>query len=198
MLTVTRELGLPMVKPQKKTAKPQHWLVTTWRETTSWLFLRRAIFNFTVFKQWNFSFSISALVEQIWMTFYRRAMLNQEDSTGSVDQTQLDSASESEKKWANHKQFPSVFVSRAVQKVMLVGCDWWFSIPIFFIAEKPLPTTRTCTVVNFHNLLSLFGQFGSLSSDLCLFVVQNSFFREIQRENLKISRRRKGTVIRET
>ena len=58
------------VKPQKKTAKPQHWLVTTWRETTSWLFLRRAIFNFTVFKQWNFSFSISALVEQIWMTFY--------------------------------------------------------------------------------------------------------------------------------
>ena len=58
-------------------------------------------------------------------------MLNQEDSTGSVDQTQLDSASESEKKWANHKQFPSVFVSRAVQKVMLVGCDWWFSIRIF-------------------------------------------------------------------
>ena len=153
------------VKPQKKTCKPQHWLVTTWRETTSWPFLRRAIFNFAVFKQWNFSFSISALVEQIWMTFYRRAMLNQEDSTGSVDQTQLDSASESEKKWANHKQFPSVFVSRAVQKVMLVGCDWWFSIPIFFIAEKPLPTTRTCTVVNFHNLLSLFGQFGSLSSD---------------------------------
>ena len=127
-----------------------------------------------------------------------QGMLNQEDSTGSVDQTQLDSASESEKKWANHKQFPSVFVSRAVQKVMLVGCDWWFSIRIFFIAEKPLPTTRTCTVVNFHNLLSLFGQFGSLSSDQCLFVVQNSFFGEIQRENLKISRRRKGTVIRET
>ena len=57
------------VKPQKKTAKPQHWLVTTWRETTSWLFLRRAIFNFTVFKQWNFSFSISALVSLLRSRF---------------------------------------------------------------------------------------------------------------------------------
>ena len=47
--------------------------------------------------------------------------------TGSVDQTQLDSASESEEKWANYKQYPPVFV----QKVMLVGYDWWFSIHIF-------------------------------------------------------------------
>ena len=23
---------------------------------------------------------------------------------------------------------------------------------VFFVAEKPLPTTRTCTVINFHNL----------------------------------------------
>ena len=54
-------------------------------------------------------------------------MLSQEDSTGSVDQTQLDSASESEKKWANHKQFPSVFVSRAVQK----GHASWLWLVVF-------------------------------------------------------------------
>ena len=47
------------------------------------------------------------------------------------DQTQLDSSSESKKKWANHKQCSSVFVSHAVQKVMLVGCDWWFLVHIF-------------------------------------------------------------------
>ena len=47
------------------------------------------------------------------------------------------SASESEEKWANHKQFSSVFVSRAVQKVMLVGCGWWFgAILYFFVAKK--------------------------------------------------------------
>ena len=34
------------MKPQKITAKPQHWLVTTWRETTSWLFLPREIVKF--------------------------------------------------------------------------------------------------------------------------------------------------------
>ena len=67
--------------------------------------------------------------------------------------------------------------------------------PNFFVAEKPLPPTRTCIVVNFHTLLSLFGQFKWL---VYWFVVQNSFFREIQRENLKISCRRKGIVIRET
>ena len=43
---------------------------------------------------------------------------------------------------------------------MLVGCDWWFSIRIFFVAGKPLPMTRTCTVVNFHNLHSLLGPGG--------------------------------------
>ena len=46
--------------------------------------------------------------------------------TGSVDQTQLDSMPESEKKWANHKKCSSVFVLCTVQKVMLLGCDWWF------------------------------------------------------------------------
>ena len=32
---------------------------------------------------------------------------------------------------------------------------------LFFVAKKPFPMTRTCTVVNFHNLQSLLGQFGS-------------------------------------
>ena len=49
-----------------------------------------------------------------------------------------------------------------------------------------------CTVVNFHNLHSLLGLFGSLvfeqmeSRDWCLFVVKNSFLREIQRENCQL------------
>ena len=35
--------------------------------------------------------------------------------------------------------------------------------PYFFVAEKqPLPTTQTCTVVNFRFLYSLLGKFGSL------------------------------------
>ena len=64
----------------------------------------------------------------------------------------------------------------------------WFVVidPYFFVAEKPLPMTWTCTVLNFCNL---HGQFRSLgfeqteSSDWCWFVVKNSFFREVQREN---------------
>ena len=72
--------------------------------------------------------------------------------------------------------------------------------PYFFVAEKPLPTTRTHTVVNFH---SLFGQFGSLVLNRQNQVTsvglwkKIAFSREIQRENLKISCRRNGTVIRE-
>ena len=151
-------------KPQRLTTKPQHRLVTTWCET-SWLFLRRAIFNFTVFKHWNFSFSILALVKQIWMTFYRKATLNQEDRISRSDTgREPDSASEKEKKWANHKQFSSVCFTCSSKG----HASWlWLVVfdPNFFIAEKPLPTTRTCNVVNFHNLLSLFGQFGSLSSN---------------------------------
>ena len=50
----------------------------------------------------------------------------------SVDQTQLDSASENMKKMSQSQaMFLYVFFSRAVQKVMLLGCDWWFSIRIF-------------------------------------------------------------------
>ena len=58
LFIVSRPIRCEM-KPHKITAKPQHWLVTTWRETTSWLSLLREIFNF---KYWNFSLSISALL----------------------------------------------------------------------------------------------------------------------------------------
>lgn len=37
-----------------------------------------------------------------------------------------------QEKWANHKGCWSVFVSLAVEKVTLVGCDWWF-LQYFYI-----------------------------------------------------------------
>ena len=61
MFIVSRPIRCEM-KPQKITDKPQNGLITTWHETASSLFLPRGIFNFTVFKYWNFSFSISALL----------------------------------------------------------------------------------------------------------------------------------------
>ena len=61
MLIVSRPIRCEM-KPQKITDKPQNRLITTWHETASSLFLPRGIFNFAVFKYWNFSFSVSALV----------------------------------------------------------------------------------------------------------------------------------------
>ena len=138
------------IKPQKITAKPQHWLVTTWHETMSWLFLLREIVKFFFL---DFGFG------RIDMNDILRIK-----KSGSVDQTQLDSASENMKNWANHKQCFSVFVLRAVQKVMLLGCDWWFSIRIFLQLRNlypwrepvPLQTFTICTVN------SRLGQFGSL------------------------------------
>ena len=59
MFIVSRPIRSEM-KPQKITAKPQHGLVTTWFETTSWVFLPRQIFNFTIFKYLNSSLCISA------------------------------------------------------------------------------------------------------------------------------------------
>ena len=108
MFIVSRPIRCEM-KPQKITGKAQNGLITTWHETTSSLLLPRRIFN------WLFS--------------------NTEFLSLRQDQTQLDSASESKKKWANHKRCFSVFVSPTVQKVMLVGRDWWFSIPMFFVAK---------------------------------------------------------------
>ena len=92
-------------------------------------------------------------------------------------------------KWAHHKQCSSVFVSCAVQKVMLVGCDWLWSV-----------FCCTCNWETFTHDVNLYrcrlpqfaltlGQCGTLDfeqmqlSDQCWFVVKNSFFREIQSEN---------------
>ena len=52
MFIVSRPIRFGM-KPQKITAKPQHGVVTTWRETTSWLCVPRQIFMFTVIKCWT-------------------------------------------------------------------------------------------------------------------------------------------------
>ena len=102
----SQPIGCKM-KPQRIIAKAQHWLVTTWHETTSWLFLIQEVFNFITFKYGDFSFSILALVSPKnrykWHFTEKRCEIKK---TGSVDQTQLDNVSESEKKWANHKQFP--------------------------------------------------------------------------------------------
>ena len=48
-----------------------------------------------------------------------------------------------------------MFVSRAVQKVVLVVCYWWFSIPIFLWSEKPSPMKQTCTSL-FHKMSFIF------------------------------------------
>ena len=80
---------------------------------------------------------------------------------------------------------------------MLLGCDWWFSIRFYFVAEKSLTMTRTCTVVNFHNF---HGQFGGLvfeqteSSDKCWFVVKWLFQRD-PKGKLNIPRRRKDQLV---
>ena len=69
----------------------------------------------------------------------------------------------------------------------------------FFVAKKPLPMTRNCTFVNFYNLHSLLGQFGSLvfeqmeSSDWCWLLLKKSLFRETK-EKLKISCGRKAPL----
>ena len=59
--------------------------------------------------------------------------------------------------------------------------------PYFFVAEKPLPMVQTCTIINFHNLHSLLGQFGFSTKGIKWQVLvcgkKYSFFREIQREN---------------
>ena len=63
MLIVSWPIRCEM-KPQQITAKPQHGVVTTWQETTSWLFLPWQIFMFTVIKRWTCTFSILAYVSE--------------------------------------------------------------------------------------------------------------------------------------
>lgn len=57
-------------------------------------------------------------------------------------------------KWANHKWCWPVFVWGAVQKFVLAGCDRWFSIHIFFVAENHRQMRPTCAIVNLIILIS--------------------------------------------
>ena len=102
-------------KDNRQTAE---WLITTWHETTSSLLLPRRIFNW-LFSNAEFLTLFSALLspKNRYERHFTKSEVNQEDR--------------SKKKWTNQKRCFSVFVSRAVQKVMLVGCDWWFSIRTF-------------------------------------------------------------------
>ena len=56
MFIVSRPIRCEM-KPQKITDKPQQGPVTTWYETTSWLFLLQEIFNFPFGSLWKSYFS---------------------------------------------------------------------------------------------------------------------------------------------
>ena len=114
---------------------------------------------FQIVKFFSLDFGFGIPKEKIWMTFYGKAILNQEDRI-----SQSDTGRQwiwEQKKWANHKQ---CLVSCVVQKVKSVDCMWLVVFdPYFFVAKKPLPMTRTCTVVNCLNLHSLLGQFSSLA-----------------------------------
>ena len=79
--------------------------------------------------------------------------------TGSVDQTQLDSASENEKNEPIRSNIPLCLFHVQFKRSCYLTVIGGFRSVIFFVAEKPLPMTRTRTVVNFHNF---HGQCGSL------------------------------------
>ena len=108
--------------------------------------------SFTVFKYWNFCFSISALVQKTSMTFYRKTILNQQD-TISQSHTARQCVWEQEKMSQSQAMFRCVcFTSSSKSHASWL---WWMVFnPYFFVAEKPLPMTQTCSVVNFHNLHS--------------------------------------------
>ena len=87
-------------------------------------------------------------------------MLSQK--TGLVDQIQLDSTSESEKKMSQSQAMFLCVCFMCSSKGHANGV--WLVVfdPYCFVAEKSLPMTQTCTIVNFHNLHSLLDLFGSL------------------------------------
>ena len=64
------------------------------------------------------------------MTFYGKAMLYQEDRMSRSDRARQHVEEQEE---MSQSQCSILFVSCAVQKVMLVGCDWWFLIRIFVL-----------------------------------------------------------------
>ena len=174
MFIVSRPIRCEM-KPQKITDKPQNGLITTWFETASWLFLPRGIFNFTVFKYWIFSFSISALLSP--KNRYERLFTEKRSYKRRQDQTARQRIWEQEKMSQSQTMLLGVCFTYSskghASQLWLVVFD-----PYFFVAEKPSLMTPTCTVVNFHNWHSLLGLFGRVvfeqteSSDWCWFVVK--------------------------
>ena len=91
--------------------------------------------NLQFFKHWNFSFSISALVEQIWMTFYKKAMLNQEDRISRSDTA-------GQRVWEREKmsQSQAIFLCVCFTCRSKGHASWlWLVVfdPKFFMAEKP-------------------------------------------------------------
>ena len=101
--------------------------------------------------------AISALVEQIGMTFHRKAKLNQEDRISRSDTARR-------RVWEQEKmsQSQTIFLCVCFTCSSKGHASWlWLVVfdPYFFVAERPLPMARTCTVVNFPNF---HGQFGSL------------------------------------
>ena len=107
MLIVSRAIRYEM-KPQKITAKPQHWLATTRCETTSWLFLLREIFNFTVLEYWNFSFCDFSFDRIDMNDILRKSDANQEDRISRSD-TARQCIWEREKKSQSQAMFLCLF-----------------------------------------------------------------------------------------
>ena len=86
-------------------------------------------FGSTVIKYWTCSFSILDYVSE--NSRYERYFT---EKRCWVEQTASDTARQrvwEQRNLANLKRCWMVFVSRAVQKFILVSCDWWFSISIF-------------------------------------------------------------------
>jgi len=115
---------------QDKTTKDnhQHGLVTTGHKTVSWLFLPQLIFNYTIFRYWNCSFSISAYVKQ-WIHINDILQKSNVESSRQ-DQTQLDSTSESRKIVS-----PSQFLFSVYSVVNYMGSYFW-DLALFLFEQK--------------------------------------------------------------
>ena len=74
---------------------------------------------------------------------------------------QLDSMSESEKNEPITSNVPLCLFHMRFKRSCLLAVVGGFGSVVFFVAEKPFPMTRICTIVSFHNLHSHVGQFGS-------------------------------------
>ena len=137
-------------------------------------FLLQEIFNFAVFKYCSFSFLISALVSQ---RIEMNDILRKSDVKSRRDRISRSDRAR-QRIWGREKmsQSQAVFLWVCFTHSSKGHATWlWLVVfdPYFIVAEKLLPMMPTCTVVNFHNLPSLLGQFRSLvfeqmeSSDWC-------------------------------